>query len=80
MLIFSTLMRTILKVFIEYFTIASSSFFSCFVVVVFFFFFEHKACGILAPRLGIKSTPPALEGKVLTTGLPGKSYDEDLVL
>ena len=70
MLIFSTLMRTILKVFIEYFTIASSSsIFSCFV----FFLGGHKACGILAPRLGIKSTPPALEGKVLTTGLPGKS-------
>ena len=29
--------------------------------------------GILAPRPGIELTPPALEGKVLTTGLPGKS-------
>ena len=33
----------------------------------------HKACGILAPQLGTESVPPALEDKVLTTGLPGKS-------
>ena len=38
-----------------------------------FWFFGHKACGILAPQPGIKPTPPALEGKVLTTGPPGKS-------
>ena len=31
------------------------------------------ACGILVPRPGIKSTFPALEGRFLTTGLPGKS-------
>ena len=31
------------------------------------------ACGILAPQPEIKPTPPALEGKVLTTGPPGKS-------
>ena len=36
-------------------------------------FFGHKACGISAPRPGIKSAPPAMEGEVLTTGLPGKS-------
>ena len=30
-------------------------------------------CGISAPQAGIKSTLPALEGKVLTTGVPGKS-------
>ena len=30
-------------------------------------------CGILAPRPGIELAPPALEGKVLTTGPPGKS-------
>ena len=29
--------------------------------------------GILAPRPGIEPVPPALEGKVLTTGLPEKS-------
>ena len=38
-----------------------------------FWFFGHKACGILAPQPGIKPTPPALEGEVLTTGLSGKS-------
>ena len=38
-----------------------------------FWFFGQEACGILAPQPGIKSAPPALEGKVLTTGLPGKS-------
>ena len=39
-----------------------------------FWFFGHKACGILAPQPGIRSAPLALEGKVLTTGLPGKSH------
>ena len=29
--------------------------------------------GILAPQPGIEPAPPALEGKVLTTGLPRKS-------
>ena len=38
-----------------------------------FWFFGHEACGILAPQPGIKPTPPALEGEVLTTGLPRKS-------
>ena len=40
-----------------------------------FWFFGHKACGVLAPQLGIEPTPLALEGegKVLTTGPPGKS-------
>ena len=42
-----------------------------------FWFFGHKACGILAPRPGIKRAPPALEGEVLTTGLPGKSSDSE---
>ena len=32
-----------------------------------FWFSGHEACGILAPQPGIKSTSPALEGKVLTT-------------
>ena len=31
------------------------------------------ACRILAPQPGIEPTPPALEGKILTTGPPGKS-------
>ena len=30
------------------------------------------ACGILVPRSGIKSESPALEGRFLTTGPPGK--------
>ena len=38
-----------------------------------FFFFGCPAWGILAPRPGIQSAHPALEGEVLTTGLPGKS-------
>ena len=41
----------------------------CFMFLV----FGHKACGILAPRPGIEPTPPALDGEVLTTGLPGES-------
>ena len=32
-----------------------------------FWFFECKACGILVPWLGIKPTPPASEGKILST-------------
>ena len=40
-----------------------------------FWFFGPKACGILAPRPGIKPAPPALEGEVLTTGLPGRSLN-----
>ena len=38
-----------------------------------FWFFGHKAGGILASRLGIKSVPPALEGEVLIPGPPKKS-------
>ena len=33
----------------------------------------HEACGILASPPGIKPATSALEGKVLTTGPPGKS-------
>ena len=35
--------------------------------------FGQETCGILAPWPGIKFTPAALEGEVITTGLPGKS-------
>ena len=35
--------------------------------------FGRKPCGILAPWPGIEPAPPALEGKVSTTGPPGKS-------
>ena len=38
-----------------------------------FLFHVQEACGILAPSPGIKPSPPALEGKVLTTGPPGRS-------
>ena len=37
-----------------------------------FWCFGREACGILVPWPGIEPTPPALEGEVLTTGLPGK--------
>ena len=40
---------------------------------VFFWFFEHKPCGILAPWPGSEPIPSALEGEVLTAGLPGRS-------
>ena len=33
-----------------------------------FRFFGHRAGGISAPQLGIELLPPALKGKVLTTG------------
>ena len=38
-----------------------------------FWFFGCKACGILALRAGIKPTPSAFEGKVLTIRPPRKS-------
>ena len=41
-----------------------------------FISFGHKACGILVPQPGMEPTPPTLESKVLTTGLPGKSRDD----
>ena len=36
-------------------------------------FFDHEACAILAPRPGIEPETSKLGGKVLITGLPGKS-------
>ena len=42
-----------------------------------FVFFGHKAGGILVPWPGIELVSAALEGKVSTTGLPGK-YQEIL--
>ena len=58
-------MWTIFKVFIEFVTIL--------LLFYVFGFFGHEACGILAPWPGIEPIPPALEGKVLATGPPGKS-------
>ena len=43
-----------------------------------FWSFGPKACWILVPWPGIHNVPPALEGKILTTGPPGKSYDSML--
>ena len=44
----------------------------CFLVVFCFFFFLVTS-RISAPQQKIEPVPPALEGKVLTTGPPGKS-------
>ena len=48
-----------------------------FVTILFLFhvlvFWPWGIC--LAPLPGIKPAPPALEGKALTTGLPGNSLD-----
>ena len=38
-----------------------------------FWFFGRETCGIFAPQPGIEHAPPVLEGKVLTTRLPGRS-------
>ena len=49
-------------------------FYFCFLGVwfLFCFFFCHSACEILVPQSEIEATSPALEGKVLTTGMPDK--------
>ena len=41
--------------------------------ILWFGFLGREAWGILAPQLGIKPTPSALEGEVLTSGPQGKS-------
>ena len=38
-------------------------------------FFGYEACWILAPWQGIEPRLPALEGEVLTTGPPGKTFE-----
>ena len=38
-----------------------------------FWLFGHKGCGILAPWLGVEPALPALGGKILTTGPPGRA-------
>ena len=58
-------MWTILKVFIEFVILL--------LLLFMFWFLGQEACGILPPWLEIKPIPPALEGKVLTTGPPEKS-------
>ena len=60
------LIWTIFKVFIELFTTLLLFY------VLFCFVFDHKTWDLSSPP-GIEPASPALEGKVLTTGLPGKS-------
>ena len=60
------------KVFIE-FVAALLLLYVCWLV------FGYEACGILAPRPGIKPIPPALGSVVLTTGPPGKSFNLVLI-
>ena len=60
-------MWTIFKVFIEFVTILP--------LFYVFWFFGPEECGILALQPGIESAPPELEGKVLTIGEPGQSYN-----
>ena len=67
---FFFLMWTILKVFL----LNLLQYCFCFM----FWFFGPEACGILAPRPGVKPTPPALEGQILTIGPPGKSPQSSL--
>ena len=43
-----------------------------------FWFFGHKAHGILAPPVAIRSKLPALEGEVLSTRPPEKSPNDHL--
>ena len=45
-----------------------------------FVFFCHEEWGILAPQPEIEPTPPALEGKILTSGPPGKSPLQFLIV
>ena len=54
---------------LQYYLCFMFFFFSLFVCL----FLGQEACGILAPSPGIKPSPPALEGKVLATGPPGRS-------
>ena len=61
------LLWAIFKVFIEFITI---------LLLFYVLIFWPQACGILAPQPGIKPSSPALEGKVITTGPPGKSHAE----
>ena len=57
-------MWTIFKVFLDLLQY-------CFCFI--FWHFGHEACRILSPRPGIETAPHALESKVLTTVMPGKS-------
>lgn len=45
---------------------------------VFLTMLHAKRCGILAPQPGTEPAPTAVEARVLTTRLPGKSLDLNL--
>ena len=62
--------------FLRFFFLLCLVFIEFFAILLLFYVlgFGHKACGILDPWPGIEPAPLAFEGKVLTTGLPGKSY------
>ena len=62
---FSFLIWTIFKVFVQDVTI---------LLLLLFWFFGLEICGILAPKLEIQPTLPALKGKLLTTRPLGKSW------
>ena len=53
------------KVFIEFATI---------LLLFYILGFWPRGMWDITPQPGIEPTPPALEGKVSTTGLPGKSF------
>ena len=61
---FFFLIRTVLKVFIEFVTLL--------LLIFMFWFFGHEACGIFAPQPRKELAPPSLEGQVPTTGSPEK--------
>ena len=56
-------MWTIFKVFVKFVTI---------LILFYVLLFGPEACGTLASQPGIEPASPALGGKVLTTGPPGK--------
>ena len=45
-----------------------------------FWLFGLKACEILIPQSEFEPSPPALEAEVLTTGPPGKSQTEIILV
>ena len=61
-------MWSIFKVFFEFVNNTVSVLF----FFLMFWFFGPEVYGILVPQPGIALAPPALEGKLLTTGLPWK--------
>ena len=63
-------MWTIFKVFIKLVTVL--------LLLFMFWVFGHETYSILALCPGIEPVPSALEGKVLTTGRPGKSHSWSL--